>query len=170
MAERKAGVDFETWIERQIRTAQERGEFDDLPGMGKPLPGLNQPHDELWWIKQKALSEGWSTEAMLPTPLQLRKEVERLPETVGDLRSEQAVRDLVSDLNLRIAHWMREPSGPQVPIGPVNTENLVAQWRAQRSPVASDVADAPEETAEQVPPRRRARWWHRLTRRRGSGD
>jgi DnaJ family protein C protein 28 len=28
---------WESWIDQQIREAQERGEFDDLPGSGKPL-------------------------------------------------------------------------------------------------------------------------------------
>jgi hypothetical protein len=36
----------ETVVERQIRLAQERGDFDDLPGRGKPLPGLDGPP---WW-------------------------------------------------------------------------------------------------------------------------
>ncbi|MEV0587999.1 DUF1992 domain-containing protein [Nonomuraea sp. NPDC050310] len=30
---------FKTWIDRQIREATERGEFDNLPGTGKPIPG-----------------------------------------------------------------------------------------------------------------------------------
>ncbi len=29
----------------------ERGEFDDLPGKGKPLPDAGEPYDELWWVK-----------------------------------------------------------------------------------------------------------------------
>ncbi|MBV9195450.1 MAG: DUF1992 domain-containing protein [Solirubrobacterales bacterium] len=54
MPERKPpGVRFETWIERQIRRAGERGEFDQLPGAGRPLPDLDRPHDEMWWVKQK---------------------------------------------------------------------------------------------------------------------
>jgi DnaJ family protein C protein 28 len=28
---------LETWVDQQIREAQERGEFEDLPGMGEPL-------------------------------------------------------------------------------------------------------------------------------------
>lgn len=30
---------YESVVDRQIRQARERGEFDNLPGMGKPLPG-----------------------------------------------------------------------------------------------------------------------------------
>ena len=38
-------------MDQQIRMAQERGEFDDLPGMGKPLPGRGTQDDELWWLR-----------------------------------------------------------------------------------------------------------------------
>ena len=43
---------YESHIDRQIREAQELGEFDDLPGAGKPLPGFGQEYDENWWLKQ----------------------------------------------------------------------------------------------------------------------
>lgn len=42
---------YESVVERRIREAMERGEFDDLPGTGKPLPDAGQPYDELWWVK-----------------------------------------------------------------------------------------------------------------------
>ena len=48
MTERKPpGVGFGTWVERQIREATERGEFDNLPGTRKPIADLDKPHDEL---------------------------------------------------------------------------------------------------------------------------
>ena len=44
MTKRKpSGTSFETWIDRQIREAEERGAFDDLAGAGKPLPRRDQP-------------------------------------------------------------------------------------------------------------------------------
>jgi DnaJ family protein C protein 28 len=36
--------DWESWIDQQIREAQERGEFDDLPGKGKPLDLTPNPY------------------------------------------------------------------------------------------------------------------------------
>ena len=49
MTERKPpGIGFQTWVERQIREAMERGEFDDLSGAGKPIADLDKAHDELW--------------------------------------------------------------------------------------------------------------------------
>lgn len=29
----------------------ERGEFDDLPGSGRPLPDAGKPYDEMWWVR-----------------------------------------------------------------------------------------------------------------------
>ena len=42
----------ESVAERRIRQAMERGEFDDLPGAGKPIPGAGQPDDPLWWFRK----------------------------------------------------------------------------------------------------------------------
>ena len=42
---------LESVAERRIREGVERGEFDDLPGTGKPLPGAGEPYDEMWWVK-----------------------------------------------------------------------------------------------------------------------
>lgn len=133
MTERKPpGVSFESWIDRQIREATERGEFDNLPGAGKPIPDLDKSNDELWWIRQKMRREGASTEAALPTPLRLRAEIHRLPETVRPLRTEQAVRDAVAELNQRIMDWLRAPHGPQVVVTQVDVETVVARWRADQ--------------------------------------
>jgi hypothetical protein len=38
------------YVERKIREAMARGEFDDLPGAGEPIPDLND--DPLWWVKK----------------------------------------------------------------------------------------------------------------------
>jgi Domain of unknown function (DUF1992) len=49
MTERKpAGTSWESWIDSQIRVAQEQGAFDNLPGAGKPLPNIDQEYDPLW--------------------------------------------------------------------------------------------------------------------------
>ncbi|WP_443209752.1 J-domain-containing protein, partial [Rhodococcus rhodochrous] len=132
MTERKRwDLTFETWIERQIRVAQDRGDFDDLPGYGKPIP--DHGDDELWWVKSYLAREGLSTEALLPPELQLRREIERLPDTVGSAPSEKVVREIVSDLNRRIADCLRFPSGLPVPIHKVDTEEMVEVWRVERA-------------------------------------
>ena len=40
------------WVDLQIKQAMERGEFDNLPGAGKPIKNLGTQHDPDWWIKQ----------------------------------------------------------------------------------------------------------------------
>jgi DnaJ homologue, subfamily C, member 28, conserved domain len=167
---RPPGIGFETWIDKQIREAMDRGEFDNLPGTGKPIPGQGRLDDELWWVKDYIRREGLSTEALLPTPLRLRREIERLPETVDGLRSEQAVRDAVTKLNLRIMDWLRAPSGPQVHLAPVNADDVVEQWRVRRmtaQPTTAAVSNDQVSTGGAAP--RRARWWRRRARRREPG-
>ena len=44
--------DFESVADRQIREAMERGEFDDLPGTGEPLPDAGAQYDPAWWAKK----------------------------------------------------------------------------------------------------------------------
>jgi hypothetical protein len=148
---------YESVIDQQIRKAEERGDFADLPGKGKPLPGLDGPDDENWWIKSWIRREGVPSEALLPTPLQLRKEIERLPDAVRDLRDEDAVLAAVSDLNRRIAQWLRAPSGPAVPVRPVDAQAVVQQRRRPRPPPPP----APP-AASQAPAR--TSWWRRLRR------
>lgn len=168
MTERKSvGESFESWIDKQIRTAQERGDFDNLPGAGKPIPGLGGPNDELWWVRSYLRREGLSTEALLPTPLQLRKEIERLADTVRPLRSEQDVREVVDQLNRRIVAWLRAPVGPQVPVGRVDAENVVARWRADRALAAEKTAAARTAARAAVQSQPPARWWQRFGPQRG---
>ena len=43
-------MSYESAIDRAIREATERGEFDNLPGAGKPLHQRNTG-DPNWWLK-----------------------------------------------------------------------------------------------------------------------
>ena len=42
---------FETDVDRIIRDAMDAGDFDNLPGVGKPIPGVGKPDDEYWWVR-----------------------------------------------------------------------------------------------------------------------
>ncbi|AKE92022.1 MULTISPECIES: DUF1992 domain-containing protein [Rhodococcus] len=172
MTERKRpDITFESWIERQIRVAQERGDFDNLRGAGKPIP--HRSDDELWWVKDYLRREGLSTEALLPPPLQLRKEIERLRSTVLDVPSEPAVRQIVRELNRRIVDCLRAPSGPLVPIHRVDPEEVVRQWAADRAELRSKRAERAAAAAavlrEYAPEPPRRRWWHRVLGIRSAG-
>ena len=157
MTERKpADVSFETWVDAQVRAAQESGAFDNLPGTGKPIADLNQPYDENWWVKRKLQQEDVSTDLLLPASLRLRKEIERLPDTVRDLAAERLVRDAVAELNERIVAWLRSPTPPHVPVRRVDAEEIVEQWRARRPRAVPEPAPAAEPTLS---------WWRRVTGR-----
>jgi hypothetical protein len=169
MTERKPPeISFASWIDQRINEAAERGAFDNLPGAGKPLPRRGEAGDGQAWLRDYLRREGVAAEELLPAPLRLRKEVERLTETVQDLRSEQEVREVVAGLNRRILAWRRIPEGPPVYLRLVNEATMVARWRDARHPGAQPGAAGPAQVGPPVRdvPSSRLRWWHRLTRRR----
>lgn len=133
MTERKPpGMSFTSWIDQQISEAAERGSFDDLPGAGKPLPKHGEFDGETW-LRDYVRREGGSIEDCLPAPLRLRKEIERLPETVSGLRAEQQVREAVGELNDRIMQWRRLPVGPPIFVPLVDADATVAAWQECRA-------------------------------------
>ena len=159
MTERKPpDLSFTSWIDRQINEAEERGAFDNLPGAGKPLPKRTEAEATQAWLREYLRREGASAEDLLPTPLRLRKEIERLTATVGELPSEQAVRAVVADLNQRIIQWRRIPEGPPIYLPLVDADTLVTKWReAKPSP-------PPSSPPPSSPPRRRRRGPRRTPR------
>jgi hypothetical protein len=130
VTERKpAAMPIGDWVDRQIRAAQERGDFDNLPGAGKPLP--QRSGDVLEWVAEKLRSENTDTRALLPPSLALRKELEDLPSRLASVRSEQRVREIVADLNARIRKEILNPgAGPPLLVRPVDVEEAVETWRA----------------------------------------
>jgi hypothetical protein len=163
MTERKPpDLSFTSWIDRQISEAAERGAFDNLPGAGKPLPKRGDEDAAQAWLRDYLRREGVPAEELLPTPLRLRKEVERLTATVQELRSEHEVRAVVADLNRRIIEWRRIPTGPPLFLPLVDEEILVSSWRDR--PAAAPAAPPPPH-APPPPPR----WWRRLRHRGRKG-
>ena len=123
---------YESWVERQVREAIERGEFDNLPGAGRPLPSINGREDENWWVK--SLLEREQLPLPLPTSLALRREVADLPQTLADVPDEPTVRDIIEDLNRRIRDsHRRRVDGPPIVVKPVDVERAVTDWRRARS-------------------------------------
>ncbi|HEY1698582.1 MAG TPA: DUF1992 domain-containing protein [Trebonia sp.] len=169
MTERKPkSMSFESWIDRQIRDADERGLFDDLPGKGKPLnikPTAGDGDFGQAWARDYALREGVPPEEFLPTPLRLRREIERLADVVPDMRSEQEVRDAVSDINRRVLQWRKIPVGPPVHVRLVNKDEMLTLWRtaqkdhAARAARATQPGDRPGSRAGGSGSRRRRALW-----------
>ena len=132
MTQRKPpGTSWESWIEAQIRVAQEQGAFDNLPGAGKPLPDHGQEYDPLWWVKQLAEREQLS---LLPPSLELLRKVERELATIDKLPDETTVRRRIAALNVEIARVNATViEGPPTRLGKLDVDQVVARWRRTRS-------------------------------------
>ncbi|HVM08914.1 MAG TPA: DUF1992 domain-containing protein [Acidimicrobiales bacterium] len=132
MTERKPpNMRFETWIDQQIREAQERGEFENLPGKGKPISDLDRPYDEMWWIRQKLQREELS---FVPPSVALTRKVDAAKEALRAARSEEEVRAIVEAVNPEIREANRKPlEGPPTAIMPFDVERTVARWRERQA-------------------------------------
>lgn len=131
MTERKPpGVGWESWIDRQIREATGRGEFDDLPGTGKPIPDLDKPFDEMGWVRRKLKSEGLTYQ----TPsVALRNDAHEALEAASRAGSEAEVREIIESINGRIRDANRTGiPGPSLMLRPFDIERVVREWREQR--------------------------------------
>jgi len=125
------GVSWEGWTERLIREGIERGEFDDLPGRGRPLAGLDEPRDELWWVRDKLRREELDA---LPPSLALRRDRQQLLDDLAAFGNEAAVRATVEELNARIRHLNRYgAAGPPSTVMVLDVDDVVARWQAARA-------------------------------------
>ncbi len=115
--------------EERIRTAQADGQFDNLSGFGKPIPGIDDPPDENWWIKAKLKREQLSH---LPPALAVRVDCERTLAGLAVLKTESAVRQAILALNERVRKASFATAwGPPVDMLPLDVEQIVQHWRAR---------------------------------------
>ncbi|MEJ7795078.1 MAG: DUF1992 domain-containing protein [Nocardioides sp.] len=147
----------QTWVDLQIQRAMDRGDFNDLPGAGKPIENLGSEHDPDWWLKQ--LIERERISGVLPASLQLRKEDAELDDQLDALGGEQAVRREVTDFNARvIAARYRLPEGPPLVTMPRDVDATVAAWAERRATRRRTPAPA-SAPAESLTIKQR--WWRR---------
>ena len=131
MTERKPlGITFGSWVDQQIDEANKKGEFDDLPGKGKPLPGVDGHYAEDWWIKDKLQREKLD---VTPETIVSRRRVEEWMETYLNLPSETAVKTQASQLNERIEAANKTDLGPLLPQALLDVDTLVAAWKSHQS-------------------------------------
>jgi hypothetical protein len=155
----------ETWVDLQVRQAMERGEFENLPGKGKPLEGLTGKDDPDWWVRR--LVEREQITGVLPPSLQLRKEDAELDGRLDRLGSEADVRREVEEFNARV-RWAlyRPPEGPPMVTQRRDPDTEVARWeerRQLRRRAAAEAAAARRGEDPSAPPPAR-RWWRRARR------
>lgn len=151
------------WVDLQVRQAIRRGEFDDLPGAGKPIRGLTDTHDPNWWVK--SLIEREQITGVLPPALALRREDAELDARLDREGTEQGVRAAVEEFNQRVVEARRQLlGGPPVVTPTRDADAAVLAWRQRRAERRERQRRLLAESAQQSgsPPR----WWQR---RRGDG-
>jgi Domain of unknown function (DUF1992) len=158
------------WVDLQVRRAIERGEFDDLPGAGKPIPGLGGTHDPDWWAKR--LIEREHLTGLLPPALALRKEDAVLEARLDRETTEAGVRRILTDFNHRVVEARRQLlGGPPVVTPTRDVDQEVAAWRARIDERRAAQRRRLDEEERSRTAARRARRLPRLRRRtRGSTD
>jgi hypothetical protein len=131
MSERKpAGISWESWIDRQVRQARERGAFDELPGTGRPIPDLDKPFDQQWWVKDKLRREDLSYTS---PSVALRKEAHDALQAAREAGSEAEVRKILGEINEKIREANRKGiRGPSLMLVPYDVERIVWAWKRRR--------------------------------------
>ncbi|GAB6939305.1 DUF1992 domain-containing protein [Isoptericola variabilis] len=118
------------WVDTVVDQAIRRGEFDDLPLQGKPIPGLRGTHDPDWWLKN--LVEREQITGVLPAA-QLRRDDAELDETLDREPEEERVRATVEEFNARVVDARRQLlGGPPVVTPTRDVEREVQRWRERR--------------------------------------
>jgi hypothetical protein len=155
------------YVDLQIERAMARGEFDNLPGAGKPIEGLGAEHDPDWWLKKLIEREKIS---VLPPALQLRKDNAELEATLDRHTAESEVRREVEDFNARVLHARYTPvDGPPLVTMPRDVDGEIGAWRERRvarrrAAQTESTRLAVESMREQPAPTERRRGWFRRDR------
>jgi hypothetical protein len=147
------------WVELQIQRAMERGDFDDLPGYGKPIEDLGDRHDPDWWVKKLVEREQIT---VLPPALQVRKDDAELDDRLDRISVEREVRRELEDFNARVRAARIQPlGGPPMITAERDVEAEVTGWRERR-----DVRRAAQAELARQREAPRRRWFPRRRRPR----
>lgn len=155
------------WVDELVRQAMARGEFDDLPLAGKPIPGLGARHDPDWWLK--SLVEREQITGILPAA-QLRADDARLHEQLDRQLSEESVREVLTEFNARVVDARRQLLGGPPVVTPLrDVEAEVVAWRERRAARGTASGSTAPRPSRDASPRAGAgsgeqagrRWWRR---------
>jgi hypothetical protein len=145
------------YVDVVVDQAMRRGEFDNLPLQGKPIPGLTGTHDPDWWIK--GLIERENITGLLPSA-QLRKDDAELDDKLDLEAMEVRVREIVTEFNARVVDARRQlQGGPPVVTPTRDVDEEVARWQARRA-ARRTAASSPPPTTRRAPTTSEGRpWW-----------
>ncbi len=153
---------IDNWVEHSIKAAQRRGDFDNLPGAGKPLDLDADQNDPDWWLRRKIQREKIDISAALPGPMALRLERSTFPDSLLHLADEGAVREVLLDFNERVLADRRRPvaalQSPAV-VGRVNVEAMLSHWRELKAERLRENACEIRVSGHEDLRAHRRRWW-----------
>jgi len=156
------GVEWQSWVDRQLEQGRREGMLDNLEGSGKPIPGLGESRDDDWWVKEKLRREGAS---WVPPTLAIRAERDDAVAEAEAADTEDELRQIIDQVNERIRYVNSHTvSGPPTTVWTVDPEPIVERWRAGR-PDVPDAADQPVLDIDKPPPAPRRRGLRRVLRR-----
>ena len=90
---------YEKIVEQRIKEAMEKGEFDDLPGKGKPLPLEDDSHvPEDLRLAYKVLKNA----DCLPPELLEKKEILQMEDMLAKIPDEKERYKLIKKINFKI--------------------------------------------------------------------
>jgi hypothetical protein len=149
------------WVDAQIRQAIAGGDFDNLPGAGKPIEGIGETHDPEWWVKNLIKREQIS--GVGPPAIMLRKEDAELNDRLDRISAEAEVRRILADFNARVVHARRQLQGGPPVVTPTRDidaeiEAWIARRAARRRERRASTEPRPPDDAPRPPKRR---WWRR---------
>ena len=114
-----------TWVDVQLQQAMARGDFDDLPGHGKPIVDLDGRHDPDWWLKRFVQRE--DIHGLLPPALQVRRDDADLDDRLDTMAAERQVREAVEEFNEAVRRARFQPlGGPPMITDPRDVDTEVA--------------------------------------------
>jgi len=123
------------YVDAVIDQAIRRGEFDDLPLAGKPIPGLTGTHDPDWWLR--SVIEREQLTGLGPPAMLLKQEDRELDDRLDRELDETTVREILADFNARVVDARRQLlGGPPVVTPTRDVDHEVARWRARRGRTA----------------------------------
>lgn len=135
MEQRTGPRDWESWIDQQIREAQERGEFDDLPGKGKPVDLTPNPYAQDRELAYKILRDAGYAPDWIELGKAIRSRLERERATLARRWAWREAR--LAELAARSGRWAEEERG--------RTE---ASWRRAVAAFEEEVAAINREIVE----------------------
>lgn len=128
MAEKKpVGMSWESFADALVNKAMAQGEFANLPGAGQPIPDLEQPYREDWWLTKTIKRENLSIGSEW---IDIRVDMHKTLERIKSIRSESTVRDELESLNARIRKVNSlATSGPGTSLSVLDIPTVLDEWR-----------------------------------------